>query len=126
MSAPNPSWRIDPSTIAWRATRHAGVFWHPFEVPGSTDDPHVDAVVLIRMDPGCGYPRHRHQGIEDVLVLQGAYRDDQGQHSAGSFFRYAAGSAHAPVAVGDPGRPPGEDNPSCILFAIARGGVENL
>lgn len=81
---------------------------------------------MIRMDPGCGYPAHRHQGIEDVLVLQGAYRDDQGQHSAGSYFRYAAGSTHAPVAMGDPKRPPADDNPSCILFAIARGGVENL
>jgi len=126
MSAQTPGSRIDPMSIAWRATKHAGVFWHPFAMPGARDDPGEDAVVLIRMDPGCGYPPHRHQGIEDVLVLQGGYRDGQGQHSAGSYFRYAAGSSHAPVAMGDPRRPPGEDNPSCILFAIARGGVENL
>ena len=125
VSAPDLRLRIDPSSISWRSTRHPGVFWHPFEVQRTPDEPREDAVVLIRMDPGCGYPRHRHEGIEDVLVLQGGYRDDLGEHLAGKHFRYAAGSSHTPVALGDPGRPPGEDNPSCILFAIARGGVDN-
>lgn len=83
-------------------------------------------MVLIRMDPGCSYPPHRHAGIEDVLVLQGGYRDDRGEHVAGSFFRYPSGSTHAPVALGDPARPAGKDNPSCILFAIARGGVHDV
>lgn len=83
-------------------------------------------MVLIRMEPGCGYPLHRHRGIEDVLVLQGGYRDDLGEYLAGTHIRYASGSAHSPVALGDPKRPSGEDNPSWILFAIARGGVDNL
>jgi|SRR6187551_814471 len=120
-----------PGDVPWRATRYPGVFWHPLaaavdenaQVEGADGG---DAVVLIRMDPGRGYPPHRHVGIEDVLVLQGGYRDDRGEHLAGSYLRYPPGSIHAPVATGDADRAPGADNPSCILFAIARGGVQNL
>ena len=126
MSAPIHLPRFDPSAFPWRATRHTGVSWCPFAVPSSTEDDPEDAVVLIRMDPGCSYPPHRHGGVEDVLVLQGGYRDDRGDHLAGSFFRYPSGSTHAPVALGDRSRPVGEDNPSCILFAIARGGVHDV
>jgi anti-sigma factor ChrR (cupin superfamily) len=118
--------RIDTASIPWRTTHHTGVFWHPFEVPSVPGEGRRDSVVLIRMDPGCGYPAHRHLGTEDVLVLQGGYRDDLGEHLAGSYLRYGAGSVHAPVAIGTQGRTVSEDNPSCILFAIARGGVENL
>ena len=125
MASPQTSQRLDPSKIPWRATSHAGVFWYPFETPGGPDDNPADAVVLVRMDPDCGYPPHRHLGIEDVLVLQGGYRDELGEHRAGSHVRYAAGSCHAPVALGNPDEPSGEDAPACILFAIARGGVEN-
>jgi anti-sigma factor ChrR (cupin superfamily) len=107
---------------AWRATRYRGVFWLPIEVASVNGT--QDAVALIRMDPACGYPEHRHVGIEDVFVLQGGYRDELGVHVAGSFVRYPAGSRHAPIALGDGDRAANEENPSCVLFAIARGGVE--
>lgn len=75
------------------------------------------ALVLIRMDPGCGYPRHKHRGEEHLLVLQGGYRDERGQHHAGSFVAYDSGSEHAPVAIDEPGAPP------CILLALAHEGL---
>jgi anti-sigma factor ChrR (cupin superfamily) len=117
---------LDDRAIPWRPTSHPGVAWHslrPRELDSGAD---ADSVVLIRMAPGCGYPAHRHLGPEDVLVLQGAYRDDLGEHRAGTYLRYPAASSHAPVACGDPTLPESEHNPACILFAIARGGVENL
>jgi anti-sigma factor ChrR (cupin superfamily) len=86
----------------------------------------VDSVVLIRMSPGRGYPPHRHVGDEDVLILQGAYADELGEHPTGTFLRYAAGSAHSPVACGDSELPESDENPACILFAIARGGIQDL
>jgi anti-sigma factor ChrR (cupin superfamily) len=113
--------RLDGDEPAWRATRYRGVFWLPIEVAAQ---PAHDSVALIRMDPACGYPRHRHVGVEDVLVLQGGYRDELGVHVAGSFVRYEAGSRHSPIALGDPQRPANEENPPCVLFAIARGGVD--
>ena len=82
--------------------------------------------MLIRMSPGRGYPPHRHLGVEHVLVLQGGYVDELGEHRAGTLLRYAAGSAHSPVAFGDPELPEGGQNRACILLAIARGGIEEL
>lgn len=126
-----PGLDCDPARLdeGWRTTRVPGVRWRPLhleEVEGSSDEPGGDAVVLIRMEPGHGYPPHRHRGAEDVLVLHGGYRDGSGEHRAGAYQRYAAGSTHAPVALGDPSRAAGPDNPPCILFAVAQRGVELL
>jgi anti-sigma factor ChrR (cupin superfamily) len=82
--------------------------------------------VLIRMAPGRGYPAHRHLDIEEVLVLAGGYRDELGEHRAGEYVRYPAGCDHAPVALGDPARPTGPENPACVLYASARGGIALL
>ena len=83
-----------------------------------------EATVLIRMEPGHGYPAHRHLDVEEVLLLQGGYRDERGEHRAGDYVRYEAGSVHTPVALGDASAPAGADNPPCVLFAVARGGIE--
>jgi len=108
----------------WRSTSHPGVTWcalhlDPERVEG-------DASVLIRMEPGASYPEHEHQGLEEVLILHGGYRDGDGEHRAGSYLRYPAGSRHAPVALGDARAPVSEHNPACLLFAVAHGGVRNL
>jgi anti-sigma factor ChrR (cupin superfamily) len=128
MRIPGLAVKIDEDAIAWRSTRHRGIEWAPLHVDAEALPPgrDRDSTVLIRMQPGCGYPPHRHVGIEEVLVLRGGYRDEGGEHSAGAYLRYAPGSFHAPVAVGDPDAPAGPENPSCLLFASARGGVENL
>jgi anti-sigma factor ChrR (cupin superfamily) len=114
---------VDPDGPDWRPTKVPGVAWVPLHLAGE-GGPGSDSTVLIRMEPGRGYPPHRHLGIEEVLVLHGAYRDAAGVHEAGSYLRAEPGSVHAPVAVGDPDRPAGPDNPPCVLFAVAREGIE--
>lgn len=121
--------QIALEALAWRATKTPGVSWilvSPDESTFRARGPGApgEVVALIRMDPGRGYPAHRHLAPEEVLVLAGGYRDEQGEHRAGSWVRYPAGSEHAPVALGDAGAPVGEGNPACVLFATARGGVE--
>ena len=116
---------VDADDVPWRATRHPGIAWLPLHAGGGSDAPD-DTTALIRMEPGCGYPPHEHLGVEEVLVLAGAYRDDAGTHAAGAYVRYAAGSRHAPVAVGERGRAIGPGNRACILFAVARGGVRPI
>lgn len=122
----------DPDALPWRTTRHPGVSWLPLHPPdgsaarGTSHGARGESAVLIRMDPGRGYPAHRHLGVEEVLILAGGYRDAGGEHQAGSYLRYEVGSEHAPVALGDGDRPPGPTNPACILFAIARAGVQDL
>ena len=122
MRVPGLDVSVDDSHVPWLATRVEGVSWLPLHLTG--DGPGNDGAVLIRMEPGRGYPPHRHLGIEEVLVLAGGYEDDSGVHRAGTYLRYEAGSVHSPVAVGDPSRPVSPDNPACVLFAIARGGIE--
>ena len=131
MKSPLFRLQLDDASIPWRSTSHPGISWHSLDL--NAGEPEAaglrkakDAVVLIRMAPGRGYPPHRHLGSEDVLILQGGYADELGEHLAGTFLRYAAGSAHSPVACGDPGLPESAENPACILFAIARGGVQEL
>lgn len=117
---------FDEAALAWRATRHRGVAWLPLhlgEVPDGSAHGPVEGVVLIRMEPGCGYPPHTHVGVEDVLVLRGGYRDEHGTHRTGDYVRYAAGSSHAPIALGAPERAIDATNPACVLFAIAREGI---
>lgn len=128
MRVPGLSLQIDAEGVPWRPTATPGVHWFLLASEDASGDggAATGASVLIRMEPGCGYPPHRHLDVEEVLVLQGGYTDEAGTHRAGEYLRYPPGSAHAPVALGDPERPVGPDNPPCVLFALARGGIEIL
>ncbi len=119
--------------IQWRPTRSEGVSWVLVASEAeATQDAQtapksaLGATVLIRMEPGCGYPAHRHLDVEEVWVLAGGYRDEQGSYQQGEYVRYPAGSAHTPVALGQRGEPISAENPVCLLLATARGGIENL
>jgi len=120
--------QVDTEDVDWQPTRSPGVHWHvlfsanPDETSGRRKA--SDSTVLIRMDPGCGYPPHRHLDVEEVLVLQGGFEDAFGRHGVGDYVRYESGTVHAPVASGDARSPVGPGNPACVLFAIARGGIE--
>lgn len=103
---------LDADAIAWKRTQVEGVFWLPLHLAG--EGPEAASTVLIRMDPGRGYPRHEHLGVEEVLCLRGGYTDELGTVRAGDYVRYEAGSAHAPIAL---------DGEACILYAIAHGGI---
>lgn len=105
---------FDFSHIEWRATRYEGIFLHVLR----RDDGTGDSTVLIRMKPGCGYPAHRHNGMEEVLILQGGYRDRDGEHRAGEYVLNEAGSSHHPLAL--------DGAEDCIMVAFAHGGIELL
>lgn len=107
---------MDLAAIPWLSTRYPGVGLHFY-----ASDRHSGRVVaLIRMEPGHGYPRHRHRGVEEVLIVQGGYRDERGRHEAGQFVVYEDGSTHTPVALDGPTDPP------CVLLAIAHEGISLL
>lgn len=105
---------MDLAAIPWRATRYPGVAVHFY----ASDAASGRVLALIRMDPGRGYPRHRHRGTERVLVLQGGYRDELGEHTSGTFVDYRDGSEHGPCAL--PGSTP------CVLLALAHEGIQLL
>ncbi|MCB9885555.1 MAG: cupin domain-containing protein [Planctomycetes bacterium] len=102
--------------VPWRQTRYPGVAVHFY----ASDRRTGRVVALIRMEPGCGYPAHKHRAAEDVVVLQGGYRDERGEHRAGTFLHYEDGSIHGPVGA------PSPDGLPCVLLAVAHEGVQLL
>ncbi|MCR9245337.1 MAG: cupin domain-containing protein [bacterium] len=109
---------MDLDSIPWRKTRYTGMDVHFYSTDRDRGESGQGRVVaLIRMQPGCGYPRHRHRGTEEVLVLRGGYRDEFGEHRAGAFVTYDGGTIHTPVAVDD-------CDEACVLLAIAREGIK--
>ncbi len=122
----NLNLRVESDDLAWEATGIPGIRIFPLcpsQIVRGADAPR-DSTVLIRMEPGHGYPAHRHLDIEEVLILSGGYRDETGLHTAGSYLRYEPGSVHSPIASGEAARPAAADNPACVLFAVARGGIQ--
>jgi putative transcriptional regulator len=107
---------VDLSAIPWRTTRYPGVAVHFY----ASDRQTGRVLALIRMDPGCGYPEHRHRGREEVLVLQGGYRDGHGSYEKGRFVQHEDGSIHSPVALDGDGAEP------CVLLALAHEGITLL
>jgi anti-sigma factor ChrR (cupin superfamily) len=106
---------MDLAAIPWRTTRYPGIRIHFY----AADQRSGRALVLIEMAPGHGYPRHRHRGAEEVLVVQGAYRDEAGEHPARQFVSYADGTVHTPVALDGSPEP-------CVLLALAHEGISLL
>lgn len=76
----------------WRALR-----FRPFR-PGVEIAPLLEgspAVALLRYAPGAGVPRHRHTGLETILVLEGTQSDERGDYPVGSLVLNLAGSVHS-------------------------------
>lgn len=79
--------------------------WTPSPLPG-VDRRLLDrvggevarATSLVRYAPGARFDRHVHGGGEEILVLEGVFSDDTGDHPAGTYLRHPPGSAHAPFS----------------------------
>jgi len=67
-------------------------------------------VELLRAEPGAKLPRHRHEGEEFVLVLQGGLRDESGRYGVGDIAIGNGSKAHEPVAE------PGE---ICVCLVVS-------
>ena len=58
-------------------------------------------VFLLRIAPGRAMLDHGHAGREFTLILEGAYRDETGSYSAGSFIEESGDAQHRPEVEGD-------------------------
>jgi hypothetical protein len=79
--------------------------FEPYEVEGrkgisifylydARDNAQGPVAALVRYAVGALTPRHRHQGWELVLVVDGELVDDRGRHTAGALQIYPPGSTH--------------------------------
>ena len=76
MKIPGLALQLDASAVPWRETSVRGVQWLLLrDALAEEQGAGQDSAVLIRMEPGCGYPAHRHIDVEEVrrsiLVLRG-------------------------------------------------------
>lgn len=75
--------------------------WQEFEF--EPFQPGVEVYWLIRGEPeaallryasGASVPRHRHTGLETILVLEGSQCDEKGRYEKGTFVINPAGTEH--------------------------------
>ncbi len=59
------------------------------------------ATSLVRYAPGTSFPSHKHPGGEEILVISGAFSDENGDYPTGWYLRNPPGSSHRPHS--DPG-----------------------
>ena len=85
--------------------RAADAVWTPSPLPGverrmldRVGDEVARATSVVRYAPGSRFERHVHGGGEEILVLEGIFSDEAGEHPAGTYLRNPPGSAHAPFS----------------------------
>ena len=68
-----------------------GIEVHWLSKGGATDP----TVAILKYEPGSAVPRHRHVGLETIMVLDGVQSDESGDYSAGTLVLNAVGSEHS-------------------------------
>jgi len=86
---------IAAGSVPWTASPTAGVERRLLERDGGEV---ARASSIVRYAPGSRFPQHRHDAGEEILVLEGVFSDDTGDHPAGTYLRNPAGTAHAPFS----------------------------
>jgi anti-sigma factor ChrR (cupin superfamily) len=84
-----------------------GLSWLPL----SRDETSDHDMFLLRFAPGARSRPHRHEGLEQFLVLDGLLVDDDGTaFQPGDFVRFASGSEHS-----------SQSPEGCLLLVSIRG-----
>ena len=111
-----PPLQINADFTQRAVVRPADAHWQPSPLPGvercmldRIGGEVARATSLVRYAPGSRFDRHVHGGGEEILVLDGVFSDDSGDHPAGTYLRNPPGSAHAP-----------HSQEGCLLFVKLR------
>ena len=59
---------------------------------GASNEP---SVAILKYQSGAKVPRHRHVGLETIMVLEGEQSDENGDYAAGTVVLNAVGSEHS-------------------------------
>jgi len=59
-----------------------------------------ERLFLIRAQSGCYMPEHGHTGMERLVVISGAFEDDQGRYGPGDLVERGPDDRHRPLAFG--------------------------
>ncbi len=81
--------------LPWQPSPRPGVWRKPL---AREEAERGHATSIVRYDPGASFQRHGHPLGEEILVLEGTFSDEHGDFGAGTYFRNAPGSGHAPFS----------------------------
>jgi hypothetical protein len=77
--------------------------WTPSPMPGverkmldRVGEEVARATTIVRFAPNSKFSAHRHDGGEEILVLEGVFSDEHGDFPAGSYIRNPPTSSHTP------------------------------
>ena len=90
---------IRPGDTPWQASPSPGVTRRMLDRVG---DEAARATSLVRYAPGSVFPAHEHPDGEEILVLEGVFTDEHGEHGPGTYLRNPDGSRHAPRGSSSP------------------------
>lgn len=93
-------------TLPWQASPLPGVHRRLLERDGGEV---ARATSIVRYNPGARFDEHVHELGEEILVLEGTFSDDSGDHGPGTYLKNPPGSRHAPRSDG-----------GCLLFVKLR------
>jgi anti-sigma factor ChrR (cupin superfamily) len=86
---------LSAGDVSWTASPSSGVDRCMLDRVG---DEVARATSIVRFAAGARFDRHVHGGGEEILVLDGVFSDEQGDHAAGSYLRNPPGTHHAPFS----------------------------
>ena len=82
--------RVDTRDAPFRPGRVPGLSVLPLHSHGA------ETVALVKWAPETQFSPHQHSGGEEILVLDGVFRDENGSYGPGSWLRSPHLSAHTP------------------------------
>ena len=86
---------LDTQTLPWVPSPMPGVERRLLDRRGMEV---ARATSIVRYAPGSRFDQHCHGGGEEILVLEGTFSDESGDHPPGTYLRNPAGSSHAPFS----------------------------
>jgi quercetin dioxygenase-like cupin family protein len=84
--------RVDTTTLDWDASPSGTVWRKPLYRVGGEHGP---VTSLVRYAPGGAFRPHAHPEGEELFVLEGTVRDEEGVAGPGYWLRYPPGDAGA-------------------------------
>ncbi len=86
---------LAPATMEWQPTDTPG-FWLK---PLLADDASGGTTSLMLIDPGAFAESHFHDQLEEILVLDGPFDDEENSYGPGDYCVRAPGAAHTAGSV---------------------------
>lgn len=84
------SLRLTTQALPWRQGLFEGLYVMPLHSVDGID------TALVKWAPNTQFTPHTHPGGEEIFVLEGVFRDEQGDYPAGSWLRNPRWSRHQP------------------------------